>query len=134
MLVMSVLTKKELQTLQKRLREEYQRLLEEVRSELERSGEQHYIDLAGRVTDPGDESVADMLADLDAAMIDRHVRELRELEVASQRLAAGTYGVCVDCGAPVGFERLLANPAASRCVVCQDKRDRLYAHEGRPKL
>lgn len=131
---MSVLTKKELQTLEKRLQEEYQRLLEEVRDELERSGEQQYVELAGRVTDPGDESVADMLADLNAAMIDRHVRELRELEAAKARLAQGTYGVCVDCGAPVGFERLKANPAAARCLVCQTKRDQLYAHEGRPKL
>lgn len=131
---MSVLTKKELQTLEKRLQEEYQRLLEEVRDELERSGEQQYVELAGRVTDPGDESVADMLADLNAAMIDRHVRELRELEAAKTRLAQGTYGVCVDCGAPVGYERLKANPAAARCLACQTKRDQLYAHEGRPKL
>lgn len=131
---MSVLTKKELQTLEARVQEEYERILDAVRDELERSGEQHYIELAGRVTDTGDESVADMLADLNAAMIDRHVRELRELEAARERLKAGTYGVCVDCGAPVGFERLKANPAAARCVVCQGKRDQLYAHEGRPKL
>ncbi|MEO1766170.1 TraR/DksA family transcriptional regulator [Thiobacter aerophilum] len=131
---MSVLTKKELQTLEKRLQEEYQRVLEAVRDELERSGQQQYIELAGRVTDTGDESVADMLADLNAAMIDRHVRELRELEAARARLAQGSYGVCVDCGAPVGYERLKANPAAARCFVCQTKRDQLYAHEGRPKL
>jgi len=131
---MSVLTKKELQTLEKRLQEEYQRLLKEVRDELERSGEQHYIELAGQVTDVGEESVADMLADLGAAMIDRHIRELRELEAARARLAQGTYGVCVDCGAPIGYDRLLANPAAARCLVCQNKRDQLYAHEGRPKL
>jgi len=37
-------------------------LLEEIRDELARSGDQHYIDLAGAVTDLGDDSVADMLA------------------------------------------------------------------------
>ncbi len=131
---MSVLSEKELKTLEARLQEEYRRVLEEVRDELERSGEQHYIELAGRVTDTGDESVADMLADIHAAMIDRHVRELRELDAARARLAAGTYGVCVDCGGPVGYERLKVNPAAARCLVCQTKRDHLYAHEGRPKL
>jgi len=131
---MAVLSDNELETLQAQLRSERERLIGEVREELERSGDQHYIDLAGRVTDTGDESVADALADLDAAMIDRHVGELREIEAAQARMAAGSYGICVDCGEPVGFARLRANPAALRCIDCQDRHDRQFAHENRPSL
>ncbi|HWM02271.1 MAG TPA: TraR/DksA C4-type zinc finger protein [Actinophytocola sp.] len=44
--------------------------------------------------------------------------ELRELDDAAARLAAGTYGTCARCGSPVGDERLEALPAARTCVRC----------------
>jgi RNA polymerase-binding protein DksA len=109
-------------------------LIEEVRTELERSGEQHYIDLAGRVTDTGDAAVADLLADLGAAIIDRQINEIRDIDAARQRIAAGSYGVCIDCGTDIGFERLTAYPTAKRCFQCQSKREKGYAHGGTPRL
>jgi RNA polymerase-binding protein DksA len=109
-------------------------LLEEVRDELERSGEQHYIDLAGRVTDSGDQAVADALADLDAAIIDRQVKELRDIDAAQARMRSGSYGVCIDCGQDIGFERLRAYPTAKRCIQCQTKRETRFAHSGTPSL
>ncbi|BAN34818.1 TraR/DksA family transcriptional regulator [Sulfuricella denitrificans skB26] len=111
-----------------------QLLLEEIRDELARSGEQHYVDLAGRVPDLGDASVADMLADLGAAMADRQVIEVRAIEAALNRLAAGDYGVCVDCGADIPFDRLQAYPTAERCISCQSIHELAYAHEGHPTL
>jgi DnaK suppressor protein len=44
---------------------------------------------------------------------------------ALRRIELGTYGTCVDCGAGVPEGRLEAKPAASRCVSCQAKWDRL---------
>ena len=43
-------------------------------------------------------------------------------------------GVCIDCGDDVAFARLQAYPTAKRCIVCQEKREREYAQEGRPKM
>ena len=43
---------------------------------------------------------------------------------AERRLAQGDYGLCEDCGEPIGFARLEAQPAASRCVRCQDMAER----------
>lgn len=131
---MSRLSQTQLDDLKHQLQREQTRLVEEVRGELERSGEQHFIDLAGRVMDMGDQSVADVLADMDAAMIDRHVRELREIEAALGRMSDGSYGLCIDCGTDVAVERLKAYPAAERCISCQSVRDKQYAHEGHPKL
>ncbi|WP_323183142.1 TraR/DksA family transcriptional regulator [Paraburkholderia sp. CNPSo 3076] len=34
-------------------------------------------------------------------------------------MAAGRYGECVDCGGPIGCERLAATPYTARCVSCQ---------------
>ena len=131
---MAALTQEQTQRLRKALDERYALLIEEVRTELERSGEQHYIDLAGRVTDSADEAVADVLADLNAAIIDRQVHEIRDIEASRQRMEAGTYGRCIDCGTDIGFERLMAYPTAKRCIQCQSQREKGYAHGGTPRL
>jgi RNA polymerase-binding protein DksA len=131
---MAAFTADEAAQLKQSLEKRRQLLLEEIRDELARSGEQHYVDLAGRVTDLGDESVADMLADLDAAMVDRQVIEVRAIEATLKLLAAGDYGACVDCGADIPLERLRAYPTAVRCISCQSLHELAYAHEGRPTL
>lgn len=43
---------------------------------------------------------------------------LEEIDAALGRLAAGTYGVCEACGAPIGDGRLEALPAARTCIRC----------------
>ena len=106
----------------------------EIRALLLQSDLEHHRDLAGMVSDVGDESVANLLADLDAAFIDRHVRELREAEDARQRLAAGTYGVCVRCGQGIGYERLAVYPTAIRCFACEAQHEKTHVHEGTPTL
>jgi RNA polymerase-binding protein DksA len=131
---MAVLDPQQLSQLAALLSQRQRALLEDVRDELERSGEQHYIDLAGRVTDSGDVAVADVLADLDAAIIDRQVNELRDIDAARARMRGGTYGVCIDCAQEVGFERLTAYPTAKRCIVCQTRRERNFVHQKTPSL
>lgn len=131
---MAVLTADQTAQLRQIMEQRLQQLLEEIRDELTRSGEQHYIDLAGRVTDLGDESVADMLADLDAAMVDRQITEVREIEASLKRLAAGDFGACADCGGEIVFARLRAYPTATRCISCQAVHEKTYAHEGNPTL
>jgi RNA polymerase-binding transcription factor DksA len=44
---------------------------------------------------------------------------LRAVEEALDRIAAGSYGCCSGCDAPISRERLEAFPAAVRCVACQ---------------
>lgn len=46
--------------------------------------------------------------------------ELQAIEGARQRLQQNTYGLCIACLCPVGFERLLALPTAERCLTCQE--------------
>ena len=110
-------------------------LLEEVRDALEQSENQQYIALIdGAPTDFADESIGDALADLSLAIIDRHVREIRDIEAARARLDGGEYGICADCGEEIVIKRLLATPTVTRCLACQTQRERVYAHEGTPTL
>lgn len=131
---MAKLMREQKAQIEQQLKARYTRLLEEVRDELEASGEQHYIDLAGRVPDSGDESVANMLTDFDAAIVDRQIHELRDIEAARQRLKEGCFGSCIECGDDIAFERLLAYPTAKRCYPCQDQHEKTFAGEGTPTL
>jgi RNA polymerase-binding protein DksA len=101
-------------------------LLEEIRNDVARAREEQYGTVAGATHDLGDEAVADLLTDLDQAELTRDVGELREVVAALKRLADGTYGLCLDCGADIPVERLRAQPAAARCVDCQQRHEKTY--------
>ncbi|MEO7754265.1 MAG: TraR/DksA C4-type zinc finger protein [Terracoccus sp.] len=49
---------------------------------------------------------------------------LAQAEHALEQLEAGTYGVCENCGNPIGKLRLQARPRATLCMTCQEKQDR----------
>lgn len=53
-----------------------------------------------------------------AALLERAHRTLAALERATERLGAGTYGLCVVCGCEIGLDRLDARPTAERCIAC----------------
>ena len=129
------LMQQQLAELARSLHKRHESLLEEVHDELERSENQQYVELLGRTpADSGDESVADALADLNLGLIDRHIRELRDIEAARTRIGDGSFGSCIDCRAEIGFERLVAYLTAKRCLACQRQRERTHAHEGTPTL
>lgn len=52
----------------------------------------------------------------------QHLAELRELDLAAARAAAGGYGVCSRCGDPIPAEQLELRPARTVCVACTDAR------------
>jgi DnaK suppressor protein len=43
---------------------------------------------------------------------------------ALDRIQAGTYGTCENCGSPIGKARLQAFPRATFCVACKQKQER----------
>lgn len=109
-------------------------LIATIRDELIRTEDQRFIDLAGRVHDDAEASVADLLYDLGLAVIDQHLMVLREVEQALQRMDRGTYGVCIDCGNPIAYERLQAYPAAQRCLEDQERFEQSHAGQSHPRL
>jgi RNA polymerase-binding transcription factor DksA len=119
-----MMTESQLQNFRTRLKERFYELREEIRVELLRSDEQHFIDLAGQVHDLEEESVANLLVDLDLAVLDMHIEEIREIDQSLIRIAEGGYGVCLDCEGEIEVGRLLAYLTAKRCTECQ----RAYEH------
>ncbi|MBQ0830487.1 TraR/DksA family transcriptional regulator [Streptomyces tagetis] len=49
---------------------------------------------------------------------------LVQTERALERLDAGTYGLCENCGKPIGKARMQAFPRATLCVECKQKQER----------
>jgi len=119
----STLTQAQLAELRGSLKARFDALREEVRQELIQSDDEQYVALAGSVWDPADASIADLLADVNLAVIDRHINEIRTTEAAMLRIARGVYGICVDCDEPIAPERLTAYPAAQRCYRCQTQHE-----------
>lgn len=76
--------------------------------------------VADNVADSAELSIANVIGDLYLAEIDRDVRELHDVESALLRIAGRTYGSCIDCGQTIDPMRLEFNPAAARCLHCQE--------------
>jgi len=83
-----------------------------------------YADLVGEVHDRGEESSANSTAGVNAMVGDHRRAELAGIKAALQRMEDGSYGLCIDCGTPIGFERLLAWPMARRCIDCKKEFER----------
>jgi len=49
--------------------------------------------------------------------------EVEKIRQAISRIDAGTYGICLNCGAPIRKERLAALPYANSCIHCAEKRE-----------
>ncbi len=52
------------------------------------------------------------------ALGSQDLNELRQIDAALDRLAAGTYGECAKCGEDIAPERLKAVPATPLCASC----------------
>src|SRR5665647_3476494 len=89
-------------------------------------------DLAGLMRDAGD-GAGDDQADAGTKTFEReqeislvnNAREVSEQsEHALERILDGSYGICENCGNPIGKNRLLVFPRATLCVPCKSKQER----------
>lgn len=96
-------------------------LREGVREEKADSDNERDRRMGREVQDRGDEANTDQWRETNAAMIDHNEVEIQGIHAALSRMTSGTYGLCVNCGEPIGFERLQAWPLANRCLECQSQ-------------
>jgi DnaK suppressor protein len=75
----------------------------------------------------GEEASDQHLADTATAMHDRELdyglteneeELLTATDAALRRIEDGTYGICTNCGRPIGEERLQALPWTNLCIDC----------------
>ncbi len=84
------------------------RRLEEVERELDQPMAPRFED---RATEREDDETLEALGEAG-------LRESRAIHAALGRIADGTYGACVQCGADIAEARLEAVPHAALCIRC----------------
>jgi RNA polymerase-binding protein DksA len=51
-------------------------------------------------------------------------RRLEEIDLALERIGAGTFGICESCGKPIPLKRLERMPGATLCVACKEQEEK----------
>lgn len=122
---MANFTENQLIQLRTALQRRYLELQDEIRSELGHANDGN-IDLTEYLNTIPD--------DIDTALVDRQINEMRELEISLKYLSELEFGDCIDCGNEIGFDRLLAYPSAQRCIQCQNQYEKSFPQESNPSL
>ena len=120
------LNQEQIHRLREQLENRFNALWDEIGAELKGSARERFLQIAGEVHDLEDQSVADLFADLNLTVLDKHVQETRDINSALIRIDKGTYGICTDCSGSIDHERLAAYPTASRCVRCQNAYEKTH--------
>jgi DnaK suppressor protein len=126
MTAMSRLSNEQLQQLRDRLDRREAELSEEVRAVDPRGSAPPSKEPHNQVEDPGELGEQRIRDAVVQAEKERDVDELRQIAAAKERMERGDYGECVDCGVDIAFARLEVQPAAARCVPCQERYERSH--------
>lgn len=108
--------------LRRLLESERDRILNAIRLTIRAGREEGAIEDA-EVQDRAELSEADAQGELEFALLQLHGETLQQIEDAFERLDAGRYGMCVDCGAEIPARRLEALPFATRCRNCEQEHE-----------
>lgn len=113
------LTKKQLDTLRKKLLEEKQSLI---------------INDKGAVLDlnlsapEGSDEVEQSISDYNNSHLlrfrNREVFYAKKIDKALKKFDLNEFGMCDECGCWIKYERLLARPTADLCIVCKEESER----------
>jgi len=111
--------------LDKRTRERFKKLLLKEREEIIGDVKQIY-ESSQEVGQDGIQDIGDEAANVYNKQILLTLNEnermrLKEVDEALDRIKAGMYGVCEECGEPIGLKRLEVKPVAKYCVPCKTK-------------
>ena len=106
----------ELQAVRRKLLQQKQELLTraaKVRADITRSSGPLDKDFAEQVVQMENDAVLAGISEATAA-------ELAQINRALAQIEQGSYGICSQCGQPIGERRLQALPYSDRCITCAE--------------
>lgn len=80
----------------------------------------------GAGDDQADTGTKNITRESELALAANATSMLEQTERALERMDAGTYGLCENCGKPIGKARMQAFPRATLCVDCKQKQERRH--------
>ena len=75
------------------------------------------------LADVGDQATAVADQNFILRLREREQRLLKKIDEAVDRIRAGTFGICEECGEPIGYKRLKARPVTTLCINCKTKQE-----------
>jgi DnaK suppressor protein len=101
----------------------YRTLLQGQLADLVGQGGETVRSMVGReaeeIPDPNDRGTVESERNWALRLGDRDRRLATKIEAALARLDKGTFGVCEECGRPIGAARLRARPVTTLCIDCK---------------
>ncbi len=112
-------------TLTQQARNQYETSLRQRQRELEQ-GLTHTVKQAlesapEETQDIGDQAVFSYQKEMLFTQGTRHHVQLSQVRKALQRIADGSFGLCLHCSSPIDSKRLQALPWTSSCIECQER-------------
>lgn len=120
-----ILTGDEESRIREKLLERKRLLWNEIRRDLETEASEKHREVVDRLRESGDRALEDLRESDAISLVQIKVDELESIEEALRRMEAGTYGRCRECGEKINHERLEALPYSTRCLKCQQARERV---------
>lgn len=106
--------KEVLEKFKKHLSEKKEEILNEAGKTLSEMTDQN-----ANIPDPNDRATVESGRSFELRIRDRERKLLSKIEEALQRIDDGEYGMCEDCGEPIGEKRLEARPVTTLCIDCK---------------
>ena len=92
------------------------------------------VDMAGqeeKLPDLNDRASQESELNLEIRMRERERKLIVKMKDAIDRIDAGIYGICDECGEPIGAKRLMARPVTTYCIECKTREEKRQKLQGR---
>ena len=113
--------------MQKAKLEEFRQLLQEQMDQLLREADKTVSEMTDEKTnfpDPTDRASLESDRNFELRIRDRERKLISKIREALERIEAGEFGECEDCGDPIGEARLKARPVTTLCIECKTEQER----------
>ncbi|MDG5469231.1 RNA polymerase-binding protein DksA [Deltaproteobacteria bacterium IMCC39524] len=107
--------------------EEFQELLQEQMDQLLHDAGKTVSEMTDEKTnfpDPTDRASLESDRNFELRIRDRERRLIGKIREALDRIEAGDFGECEDCGDQIGEARLKARPVTTLCIECKTEQER----------
>jgi len=87
-----------------------------------------FIHYDERTADPLDQAAREYERNFTLRIHNREDVLIRKIKQSLQDIEEGMYGICENCGQPIGVKRLKVRPVARYCIECktrEEKRERV---------
>lgn len=107
--------------------EEFRQILQEQMDKLLRDADRTVSDMTdekNNFPDPTDRASLESDRNFELRIRDRERKLIGKIREALDRIEAGEFGECEECGEEIGEARLKARPVTTLCIECKTEQER----------